>query len=132
GTGEYAAIKVHKVLSVGCGAPVQYHFSPAREHDSRHLQIDESWRGYGLLADLAYASLERLRACETHGVRFVIRLKENWKPKMDYVARGQVTQEFLPGADFDALLEEETLVLAGHAIDVDVPIGRGRRAVLLR
>jgi hypothetical protein len=29
GTGSYAAIKVHKVLSVGCGAPVQYHFSPA-------------------------------------------------------------------------------------------------------
>jgi hypothetical protein len=28
GTGEYAAIKVHKVLSVGCGAPVRYHFSP--------------------------------------------------------------------------------------------------------
>ena len=37
GTGDYAAIKVHKVLSVGCGAPVRYHFSPAREHDSRHL-----------------------------------------------------------------------------------------------
>lgn len=34
GTGEYAALKVHKVLSVGCGAPVRYHFSPAREHDS--------------------------------------------------------------------------------------------------
>jgi len=40
GTGDYAAIKVHKVLSVGCGAPVRYHFSPAREHDSRHLTID--------------------------------------------------------------------------------------------
>src|SRR5512133_2484471 len=39
GTGDYAALKVHKVLSVGCGAPVHYHFSPAREHDSRHLQI---------------------------------------------------------------------------------------------
>jgi len=60
GTGDYAALKVHKVLSVGCGAPVRYHFSPAREHDSRHLQIDASWRGYGLLADLAYASLARL------------------------------------------------------------------------
>jgi len=132
GTGAYAAIKVHKVLSVGCGAPVRYHFSPAREHDSRHLTIDESWRGYGLLADLAYASLDRLRACETHGVRFVIRLKENWKPKVDYVARGQVTQEFFPGTYFDALLEEETLVLDGRAIDADVHIGRGRHAVPLR
>jgi Transposase DDE domain len=83
GTGDYAAIKVHKVLSVGCGAPVQYHFSPAREHDSRHLTIDESWRGCGLLVDLGYASLARLRACEAHGVHFVIRLKDNWKPKVD-------------------------------------------------
>jgi hypothetical protein len=88
GTGPYAAIKVHKVLSVGCGAPVCYHFSPAREHDSRHLHIDESWRGYGLLADLAYASLDRLQACDTHGVHYVIRLKDNWKPKVDYLARG--------------------------------------------
>ena len=132
GTGDYAAIKVHKVLSVGCGAPVRYHFSPAREHDSRHLTIDESWRGYGLLADLAYASLERLRACDTHGVRFVIRLKENWKPKVDYIARGQVTQEFFPGTDLDALLEQETLVLDGRVIDADVHMGRGSQALALR
>jgi hypothetical protein len=132
GTGEYAAIKVHKVLSVGCGAPVRYHFSPAREHDSRHLTIDASWQGYGLLADLAYASLARLRACETHDVRFVIRLKENWKPKVDYVARGQITQEFFPGTDFDALLADDTLVLEGRAIDADVHIGRGRHSLPLR
>jgi putative transposase len=132
GTGDYAAIKVHKVLSVGCGAPVQYHFSPAREHDSRHLTIDESWRGYGLLADLAYASLERLRACEAHGVRFVIRLKENWKPKVDYVARGQVSGAFFPGADFDALLVDAILRLDGRAIDADVHIGTGKERVHVR
>jgi putative transposase len=132
GTGDYAAIKVHKILSVGCGAPVRYHFSPAREHDSRHLTIDESWRGYGLLADLAYASLERLRACEAHGVRFVMRLKENWKPKVDYVARGQVTQEFFPGTDLDALLAQELLRLDGRVIDADVHVGRGIHAVPLR
>jgi hypothetical protein len=111
---------------------VQYHFSPAREHDSRHVQIDESWRGYGLLADLAYASLERLRACDTHDVRYVIRLKENWKPKVDHIARGQVTQAFFPGTDFDALLADETLVLDGRAIDADVHVGRGRHALPLR
>ena len=132
GTGEYAAIKVHKVLSVGCGAPVQYHFSAAREHDSRHLTIDESWRGYGLLTDLASASLDRLRACETHGVRFVIRLKENWKPKVDHIARGQVSQAFFPGTDFDALLEDETLLLDGRAIDADVHVGTGKARVHVR
>jgi hypothetical protein len=129
GTGGYAAIKGHKVLSVGCGAPVRDHFSPAREHDSRHLTIDASWRGYGLLADLAYASLDRLQACDTDGVRSVIRLKDHWKPKVDSLARGQVTEAFLPGADLDALLEDETLVLDGRAMDADVHVGRGKARV---
>jgi putative transposase len=132
GAGNYAAIKVHKVLSVGCGAPVQYHFSPAREQDSPHLQIDASWRGYGLVADLAYASLDRLRACDTHGVRYVIRLQENWKPKVDHIARGQVTQAFFPGTDFDALLKDDTLILDGRAIDADVHVGQGKKQVQVR
>jgi putative transposase len=132
GTGEYAAIKVHKVLSVGCGAPVRYHFSPAREHDSRHLSIDESWRGYGLLADLGYASMERLRACEAHGVQCVIRLKDNWKPKVDYIARGQVTQTFFPGTNLDALLAEDILMRDGRAIDADVHVGGDKHPLPLR
>jgi len=132
GTGDDAAIKVHKVLSVGCGAPVRYHFSPAREHDSRHLTVDETWRGCGLLMDLGYASLERLRACEAHGVRLVIRLKDNWKPKVDYVARGQVTPEFFPGTDLDALLEADLLLLDGKALDADVHVGKGKEALPLR
>jgi hypothetical protein len=129
GAGDDAAIKVHTVLSVGCGAPGAYHFSPAREHDSRHRQIDASWRGCGVLADLAYASLERLRACDAHGVRVVLRLQEHGKPKVDDVARGPVTQAFFPGTDVDALLAEETLVLDGRAIDADVPVGQGRQAL---
>ena len=132
GTGDDAALKVHQVLSVGCGAPVRYHCSPAREHDSRHLQIDESWRGDGLLADLAYASLACLRACDAYDVRFVIRLKEHGKPKVDYLARGQVTQEFFPGTDLDALLEAETLVLDGRAIDADVHMGGRKQPLHLR
>jgi putative transposase len=132
GTGEDAAITVHTVLSVGCGAPVHDHFSPAREHDSRHLQIDESWRGSGLLADLAYASLDRLRACEAHGVPFVIRLKEHWKPTVDDLARGQVTQEFCPGTDLDTLLDQKILRLDGHVIDADVHVGRRPHGLALR
>jgi hypothetical protein len=107
---------VHKVLSVGCGALVRYHLSPAREHDNPHLQIDESWRGDGRLADLAYASLARLRACTTDDVRLVIRLNGHGKPKVEDIARGQVTREFCPGTALDALLTEETLVLDGRAI----------------
>ena len=122
-TGEYAAVKVHKTYSVGCSAPVAYHFSPAREHDNNHLTIDESWRGYGLIADLAYADLGRLRACFAHDVRFVIRLKENWKPRVSHVARGELTRTFFPDADFDALLADGTLALNGKAVDADVRVG---------
>jgi hypothetical protein len=132
GAGAYAAIKVHKGLSVGCGAPVHDHFSPAREHDRRHLDIDAAWRGCGVLADLAYASLARLRACHTHGVRFVIRLKDNWQPKVDSIARGLVTREFLPGTDLDVLLEEEILQLDGRAIDADVRVGSPKDPLHLR
>jgi putative transposase len=132
GTGEYAALKVHKVLSVGCGAPVRYHFSPARAHDRRYLAIDESWRGYGLLADLGYASIERLRACEAHNVHFVIRLKDNWKPKVDSIARGQVTKTFFPGTNLDALLAEDILMRAGRAIDADVHVGGDKHPLPLR
>lgn len=132
GTGGYAAIQVHTVLAVGCGAPVRYHCSPARAHESRHLTIDESWRGYGWLADLASASLARLQACETHGVRYVIRLQDNGKPKVDSLARGQVTEAFFPGTDLDALLEEDTLVLDGRTIDADVHVGTGNTRVHVR
>jgi hypothetical protein len=76
--------------------------------------------------------LDRLRACDTHGVRYVIRLQENWKPKVDHIARGQVTQEFLPGTDFDALLADETLVLDGRTIDADVHVGSGKKRVHAR
>lgn len=132
GTGDYAAIKVHKTYSVGCSAPVAYHFSAAREHDSRHLNVDESWRGYGLLADLGYASLARLRACVEHDVRFVIRLKENWKAKVHAVARGQVAKMFFAGTDLDVLLDDDALLLEGKPIDATVRVGSGKDSLELR
>jgi hypothetical protein len=132
GTGDDAALNVHPVLSGGCGAPVRYHFSPAREPDSRHRQIDESWRGDGLLADLASASRARLRACDAYDVRFVSRLQENWKPTVDSLARGQGTQECFPGTDLAALLEAETLVRDGRAIDAAVHRGGPKPPLHLR
>lgn len=132
GTGEYAAVKVHKTYSVGRSAPVAYHFSAAREHDSRHLTIDESWRGYGLIADLGYASLDRLRACVENDVKFVIRLKENWKPKVTSISRGDITRLFFAGSDLDVLLEDETLALRGKPLDATVRVGTGHHTLELR
>ena len=123
GAGDAAALKGHKVLAGGCGASVYYHFSPAREHDSRHLTVDESWRGCGRLADLADASLARVRACNDHGVRCVIRLKDHWQPTVDHLARGPVSQAFCPGTDLDARLAQDIVILDGQAIEADVQVG---------
>jgi len=113
GAGPYAALKVHKRLSVGTGTVYQYHFSPAREHDAPHLKLDE-------------------RDCKTYGIQLVMRLKESWKPKVDHVARGQLQATFFPGTDLDVMLQSETLVLDGQVVDADVTIGRGTRQVRCR
>jgi hypothetical protein len=65
-------------------------------------------------------------------VRFVIRLKDNWKPKVDHIARGHVAQEFFPGTDLDALLQDHILVLDGRAIDADVRVGSPQHPLHLR
>lgn len=132
GAGDYAALKVHKRYSVGLGTTVGYHLSPAREHDGPHLRIDESWRGLGLLVDLGYASLTLLADCDRYGVSYVMRLKENWKPKVLHIARGSVSRTFVSGADFDLLLQRDVLKLDGKLIDADVELGRGSRAVVAR
>jgi DDE family transposase len=132
GAGDYAAAKVHKRFSVGLGTLVDYSISPARDHDAPHLVIDESWRGLGLLVDLGYASLKLLSDCQAFGVHFVIRLKDNWKPRVQTVGRGEVKGTFLPGTDLDVLLDAEAIVLNGTAIDVDVELGRGAQTVRCR
>lgn len=132
GTGDYAALKVHKRFSVGLGTAVEYHLSPAREHDNVHLTIDESWTGLGVLLDLGYASFKLIRDCAKHNVHFVIRLKDSWKPKVQHIARGNVTRTFLAGTDLDALIEDETIVLDGKVVDLDVGFGKAGAAARCR
>jgi hypothetical protein len=132
GTGDDAAIKVHQVLAVGGGAPVHDHVSPARAPDSRPLQSDESWRGYRVLADLADASLARLRAGEGHGVCGVIRLNDHWTPTVDHMARGHVPPAFVPGTALDVLLADDTRVRDGRAIDADGHVGGAQHPRHLR
>ena len=132
GAGDYAALKIHKRFSVGLGTTIDYHLSPARDHDSIHLAIDETWRGLGVLLDLGYASFKLLQDCREHDVRFVIRLKDSWKPRVQHVARGKLLKKFVAGTDFDCLVDEKVLALDGSAIDVDVTFGRGASLVMCR
>jgi len=132
GGGIPAGLKLHKRYSVGIGTTVDYHFYPAREQESSHFALDESWHGLGLLADLGYASIQLLRDAEKYGVKFVIRLKTNWKPKVDRLVRGTLKGPLVKGSDLDVMLEEDLLVLDGTSIDADVTVGRSRDPVTCR
>lgn len=132
GAGDYAALKVHKLFSVGLGTTIAYHLSPAKEHDAKHLQIDESWAGKGLLADLGYASLKLIADCEWCGAHYVIRLKSNWKPRVQKIRRGEVNKTFVAGSDLDLLLEQEVIALNGKVIDAEVRIGGAANEVFAR
>jgi hypothetical protein len=52
--------------------------------------------------------------------------------KVDYIARGQVTWEFFPGTDLEAVLDGHILVLDGRAIDADVRVGNSKHPLHLR
>jgi hypothetical protein len=132
GSGSPAAVKVHKELSVGRGCMTGFHFSPAKDHDSPHLTIDERYSGMGLLNDLGYVSIERIRDCEKYNVKFVERLKDSWKPKVSRITRGEIRGEFFEGADFDELLMNEVIVLDGRSVDADVTFGKGKKKVSCR
>jgi Transposase DDE domain len=132
GAGDYAALKIHKEWSVGTGNLVSYQITPARDHDSPALIVNESRRGTGLLVDLGYASIDRISECETFDVRYVLRLKDNWKPRIDRLVRGSITGDVAAGADLDVLIDEDILILDGHAIDADVTLGRLGRTVKSR
>lgn len=132
GAGDYAALKIHKRMSVGIGTTIDYHISPAREHDARHLTIDSSWRNLGLLADLGYASFKLLRDCLEHDVHFVIRLKSSWKPRVAKITRGEVKRTFFRGSDLDGLIASDVLRLNGKVVDMEVELGSGQQALSCR
>lgn len=131
-SGSPAGVKVHKELSLGRVCMTDYHLSPAREHDSPHLVVDERYRNIGLLVDLGYVSLKRIRECNDHGASYVIRLKENWKPRILRLHRGDVRAELCPEADLDLTLADEKVALKGRCVDATVVIGKGRHAVTSR
>jgi putative transposase len=132
GTGAYAALKIHKRFSVGVGTTVSYTLSPAKDHDNKHLTIDESWRGLGILVDLGYASFKFLRDCDKHDVRYVIRLKDSWKPRVQHIARGTLIKQLVGGTDFHTVLDEKVIALDGAVIDADVTLGSGKSLVQSR
>ena len=138
GTGDYAAIKVASKSSPSAARGARAATIAARPGSTtvgNPPPIDESWRGDGLLADLGYASLARPPGSATRdGGRFAIVSIINWKPKIDYVARGESPGcTFFPGTDFRRPLPvPDILRLDGWAMDADVHVGKGKAALHLR
>lgn len=130
GTGDYAAIKVHKTYSIGRHNMLDYKFSPARDHDSLWFQVTESHRGYGLLMDLGYASHDRLMDCERFGVSCVIKLKTGWKARLTSVTVGEIAALF-KGTDFAEALSFRQLSCEDGIIDADVALNRGKYSLRL-
>ena len=123
GPGDDAAVQVHQGLAGGGGAPVSDQFRPARAPDSRPLTRDASRRGGGLLADLAAASLARVRAGHAPGGRVGLRLHDTWTPTGEQLARGPGRQECGPGADLEARLAQDLWGLDGRAMEADGQVG---------
>lgn len=134
GSGDYSALKLHIEYSLGVENIVGYTISPAREHDSRHLIIDERRRGQGLLVDLGYASHAMLDACEKHDVRYVIRVKQGWEFWFDELTSHEERERWLDNGRLDDRFGAADVTAANDIIDIDVTVGgleSGRRARLV-
>jgi hypothetical protein len=124
GTGDYAALKVHKTYSIGRGNLVNYHLWAAREHDALHCVLTEDLRGYGLLVDLGYVSHAFLNECRDLGIEHVIRLKTGWKVKVSSVVEGEAAAGAFDKGPFDlaeALAGKELRFRDGR-LDLDVTL----------
>lgn len=124
GTGDYAALKVHKEYSLGAENLVAYSVSPAREHDAPHLVVDEHRRGQGLIVDLGYVSHELLRSCRQYDVHLVVRVKEGWQFWFDESATEAERRRWLDNGDLSHKFEYAD-IKAGNddVVDVDVTVG---------
>jgi hypothetical protein len=133
GTGEYAALKVHVELSLGLEGPVGWHISPAREHDSPHLEINEGRRGTGLIVDLGYVSHRRFEECVAYDVHIVARLKEGWNVRLDEDAFKDQGEMWSGSEDFLRLFNGQPVAdRPDEELDIDVLLGPVGKETKLR
>lgn len=134
GCGDYAALKIHREYSLGVENLVDYSVSPARDHDSKHLVIDESRRGQGLLLDLAYVSHKTFRDCKTHDVDFVVRAKGGWQLWFDESTSEEKRLKWLDEGTLDNRFKVADLdaAPAEQIVDIDVTVGPSDDLIHLR
>ena len=134
GTGTYAALKVHTLVSLGCENVVEYEITPAREHDSPKLVLDERLSGTGLIVDLGYVSHALLRRAAELDIQLVVRLKKGWAAYLDVSGPGLVVADWKFPASIEEYFDGETRLPTelGVPLDVDVVLGRPGSTVRAR
>lgn len=124
GTGDYAALKVHKEYSLGRENAVGWRVSGADEHDAREFRVGPERSGQGLIVDLGYVSHKLIEDCREHGVRYVIRVKDGWRFWLSGTATDAERKRWIDSGELgDTFSSSDLMAMGDSVVDVDVTVG---------
>ena len=125
-------LKVHKTYFIGHHNMVNFHISPAREHDSQHCRLTEDLQGCGLLVELGYVSHQFLLDCQRLDIDYVVKVKTGWKVNVDSVIEGEAAADAFDKGPFDyaAALAGKKLRFKNGRLELDGRKPESVRAML--
>jgi IS5 family transposase len=115
-----ASFKLHAIVSLKDGLPVEQHVSPQRDHDSPQLADGALTAGTLFLADLGYVDHARLIRLKRRGVQLLMRLKKGQNPRIRRVRTGRGSRRACQGMTLDEALATGALDFDHGQLDVDV------------
>jgi hypothetical protein len=127
-----ASFKLHSVVSLRDGLPIQYEISPQREHDTRHLDEAALTPGTLFMADLGYVDDARLLRLVDSGVHVLMRLKNSQNPRIHRVYVGRGDRRACRGMRLDEAFAAGVLEFERGTLDLDVMIDAGDEPRKLR
>jgi hypothetical protein len=117
-----ASFKLHAILSLKDGLPVEQHVSPQRDHDSPQLADAELEPGTLFIADLGYMDQARLIQLKRRGVHVLMRLKKKQNPQIRRIRTGKGSKLACRGLTLDMALATGALEFDRGRLDVDVAV----------
>ena len=117
-----ASFKLHAIVSLKDGLPVEQHVSPQRDHDSPQLADEALTAGTLFLADLGYVDLARLIRLKRRGVHVLMRLKKGQNPVIRRVRTGKGAKRACRGMTLDDALATGVLDFDHGKLDVEVTV----------
>jgi len=117
-----ASFKLHAIISLKDGLPVEQHVSPQRDHDSPQLADGNIAAGTLFFMDLGYVDHGRLIRLKRRGIHPLMRLKKGQNPRIRRVYIGKGSKVECRGMTLDDALATGTLDFDHGRLDVDVVI----------